>query len=377
MGDSDILPITETTTMAAAYVNDWCEIGSVPESILYGQIPSLPSPSKMEVLVTVKAASINVDDVWLLQDTACGGWMYHTRKPSSAAPLVGGMDYAGVVAQVGSGVTKFKVGDRVCGIQKVAEYQSGTWAEQTLALEGEICHIKDDSLSFVECAAVAMGAFVGSEMVKLADSQLTARDNVRCLVIGASGALGTVLLQILRKKYNAHITAVCSTSNSEMCKQMGADEVVNYSPSASFANQLEPNVSKFSVVFDFVGGKELEAEAASLMEEHGAAFVTAVGDRQFMGADMGRPLSYSEFWASACGMLSKNCCSCSKYKYAMSQGYPPLTAEVWNTFVVDAGVRAKVAREIPFAEDPIRDALKQVASHHPGGRLVINMEKRG
>ena len=78
-----------------------------------------------------------------------------------------------------------------------------------------------------------------------------------------------------------------------------------------------------------------------------------------------------------CFMLGKMCCGCgAKYKYVMSQGYPPLTAEIWKATVLDAGARAFVAEEVPFEEKPIRDALKRVATHHPGGRLVINLESK-
>ena len=160
--------------MTAAYVNEWCAVGTVPDTISFGPVPAPPAPKKAEVLIGVKAASINVDDVPLLQDTAAGGWCFHTRKPSATEPLVGGMDYAGVVLACGPGCKRLKVGDRVCGIVKVAEYQAGTWAEQTLAPESDVCLIEDDGLSFVDAAAVAMGAFVGSDMLKKAAKALSA-----------------------------------------------------------------------------------------------------------------------------------------------------------------------------------------------------------
>ena len=55
---------------------------------------------------------------------------------------------------------------------------------------------------------------------------------------------------------------------------------------------------------------------------------------------------------------------------------PPLTAADFNAVVVEAGVRAEVALEVPFAEAPLREALKRVASRHTGGKVVINMESK-
>ena len=59
----------------------------------------------------------------------------------------------------------------------------------------------------------------------------------------------------------------------------------------------------------------------------------------------------------------------------MSQGYPPLTEEIWKP-VIDGGARAHLAEEVPFAEAPLRKAMTRVATHHSGGRVVINLESR-
>ena len=83
-------------------MSEFCKIGTVPETIKFGDVPDIPEPTGNEVVIDVKAASINVDDVPLLQDTAAGGWLYHARTPSAEDPLVGGTDYAGVVVAVSS-----------------------------------------------------------------------------------------------------------------------------------------------------------------------------------------------------------------------------------------------------------------------------------
>jgi alcohol dehydrogenase len=358
--------------MKAAFVTAWCAVGTVPQSISFGEVPAPPAPKKDQVLVGVRAASINVDDAPLLQDTAAGGWFFHTRKPSAANPLVGGMDYAGVVLSCGPDCKNIKVGDRVCGLIKVMEHQAGTWAEQTLAPESDVCLIGDDSMSFVDAAAVVMGAFVDFDMVKHAAIRLSG--GCRCLVLGASGALGTVMLQMLRnyKDKGGHVTAVCSGANAETCKRMGADEAIDYT-AKPFGEQLA-GAEKFAVVFDFVGGKEVQRGAEPLLER-GGLFITAVGGRQNVGD---RKLTCGEFAGEACSLLGKALCCCGrKYKYVMSGAYPPLTSKIWQESVIESGARAAIADEIPFAEAPFREALRRVASHHPGGgRVVINMERQ-
>lgn len=282
------------------------------------------------------------------------------------------MDYAGVVLACGPDCKTLKVGDRVCGLIKVAEYQAGTWAEQTLAPENDVCLIGDDSISFVDAAAVVMGAFVDFDMIKHAEKELSA-GGFRCLVIGASGALGSVMLQILRK-YKGHVTAICSGANAEKVREMGADEVIDYTQ-GPFGEQLAKG-EKFSVVYDFVGGKDVQSQSAKVMEK-GAMYITAVGDRQYMSCD--KKLSCGEFMGSVCFMLKHSCCCCCSgpYKYVMSGAYPPLKEEMWKEVVLgESGARALIAEEVPFSEEPLRKALKRAASHHSGGRIVINLEKQ-
>jgi NADPH:quinone reductase-like Zn-dependent oxidoreductase len=334
--------------MKAVYVNAWCAPGTVPDKISVGEIAAPPAPTKAEVLVGIEAASINVDDVALLQNTAAGGWFFHTRKPTAQDPLVGGMDYAGVVLACGPDCKRLKEGDRVCGIIKPLEYQRGTWAEQTLAPEAEVCLIEDDSISFVEASAVAMGAFVNFDMVKHAAKVLEA-GNCRCLVIGASGALGTVMLHILKRKYGGcHVTAVCSGKNADVVKKLGADQVVDYTKEESFGEQLtQQGAQKFDVVFDFIGGTHTQRAAEPLLER-GGLYITAVGDRQNVGD---RVLSCCEWTGSCCYMvraaICQMLCGCAaKYKYVMSGSYPPLTAEIWKSIVLDAGARAAIAEEV-------------------------------
>jgi NADPH:quinone reductase-like Zn-dependent oxidoreductase len=327
----------------------------------------------LSTVISVKAASIQVDDIALMQNTAAGGWMYHTRAPSVQKPVVGGCDYAGVVKACGPDCTKLKVGDRVCGIMKPAEHQAGTWAEQTFAPEKDVVLIANDEMSFVDAAGVQMGALVSNDMIKHAKKKLD-KGGCRSLVVGASGAIGLVLLQTL-KQYNGHVTAVCSGGNAEKCTNMGANEIIDYTVKP-FGDQLvAQKKDKFDVVFDLVGGKVVSTQAKSIMKK-GAIFVTAVGGKQYMAMD--RVLSCGEFCGACCGMVCLPCTSCCRsYSYVMSQGaYPPMKEEIWTPLVVESGARASIAEEVPFVEAPLRKAMTRVFTHHAGGRVVINLENR-
>lgn len=179
------------------------------------------------------------------------------------------------------------------------------------------------------------------------------------------------MLQLLKKR-RCHITAVCSGTNAEAVTRLGADEVVDYT-AKPFGQQLAEASKQFTVVFDFVGGTHAQSMCEPLIEK-GGMYVTAVGDRQHVGD---RKLSFGEWSGSAMRLLGLMCCGCGmKYKYTMSGAYPPLTAEIWQSTVLEAGARAAIAEEVPFAEAPIRAALAKVSSHHPGGgRVVINLER--
>ena len=105
--------------MKAVHITKWCDVGTVADSVIFGEVPRLTdSPlAKTEVLIDVKASAINVDDVAVLQDTGGGGWYLHGHKPSVECPTIGGCEYSGVVAAIGPDVKNLKVGDRVCGLK--------------------------------------------------------------------------------------------------------------------------------------------------------------------------------------------------------------------------------------------------------------------
>jgi NADPH:quinone reductase-like Zn-dependent oxidoreductase len=243
-----------------------------------------------DVVVEIKAAGINVDDVALLQDAAGGGWFFHGKTPTTSNPLIGGMEFAGVVVEVGPKCKRLKVGDKVLALQDIAfKKNPGCWAERTVSPEGHLIKFPSDvPLTFVEAASTAMAAMVSGDMYKRAygasgEAKVKiAPTESRVVVVGASGGLGSVMVQLLAGRPEAerpHIIAVCSGSNAERMKRLGAHEVVDYKL-GSFGTQVKE--ASVDIVFDFVGGGETEKGGRKVLRRNGK-FITAVGPRQAIG----------------------------------------------------------------------------------------------
>lgn len=365
--------------MHCLYLEEFCAEGTVAQSIQWGTRPIPPinrDIENTEVAIELKASAINVDDVALCQNTAMGGWFAHMRTPTKSNPLVVGTEYSGVVLEVGPGVKTLKKGDRVCGVHSPLDKNlAGTWAEKTLALEKDVvCIPADCNLSFVEAAAIGTSAFVSGDMYRRAKFPAT---NTNCLVIGASGGLGSSLVQLLRSQLGdkVHIAAICSGSNADMVMRLGANEVIDYKQ-GPVVEQLADHEA-FDIVFDLVGGTDYEQVAKKVLKS-GGQFITAVGPMRAIGD---RTLSCCEFYGWACGLLgrllkSMCCCCCGCMTYEMAGGLPPMTQEDFNLIVIEGGVRPEIGLEVPFTEKSLREALDLVASRHTKGKVVINMESK-
>ena len=181
------------------------------------KLAEVPQPSMKDnqVLVRVKAASINAGDVFAMRGNP---WLTRLMvgfpKPKNH---ILGWDLAGVVKAAGSSVTQFRPGDEVyasCG-GALAEYVS--MAEDKLAL-------KPANLTFEQAAAIPTGAITALQGLRDAGKL---QPGQKVLINGASGGVGTFGVQIA-KALGAEVTGVCSTRNVDMVRSLGADEVVDY-----------------------------------------------------------------------------------------------------------------------------------------------------
>lgn len=198
-----------------------------------------PDPGPREVLVAVKAASVNAGDAAVVK-----GMPYLIRaaygltRPRSG---IRGSDIAGVVASVGGDVVGLTPGDEVFGKGE------GAFAEMVLAKPGNLA-AKPTTVTFEQAAALPVAGLTALQGLRDAGS---VESGHRVLINGASGGVGTFAVQVA-KALGAEVTAVCSTRHLESARALGADHVVDYTR-GDFTATLEP----FDLVFDNAASRSL------------------------------------------------------------------------------------------------------------------------
>ncbi|HEY5661580.1 MAG TPA: NAD(P)-dependent alcohol dehydrogenase [Gaiellaceae bacterium] len=202
-----------TMAMHAVVRRRWGRPGDVVELV---ELPK-PEPADDEVLVRVRAASVNRGDYYavggpgVLMRPMIGGF----RRPKEER--LGG-DFAGIAEAVGKDVTDVEPGDDVYGVR------TGAFAEY-VAAKTAVAR-KPANLSFEEAAAVPVGALTALQAIR---DHGRLEPGQRVLVNGASGSVGIYAVQLAKALGAAHVTAVCSTRNVERAQTLGADHVIDYS----------------------------------------------------------------------------------------------------------------------------------------------------
>ncbi|MCI4668617.1 MAG: NADPH:quinone oxidoreductase family protein [Bacteroidia bacterium] len=217
-----------------------CKTYGPPSSLVLEDLPS-PVPKKGEVLVSVKACSINFPDTLIIQG------LYQFKPPLPFSP---GSDISGVVKSVGEGVKHVKEGDEVFGIVPY-----GGFAEEVIVPKAA-CFPKPVSMDFKTAAAFMMA--YGTSFYALKNrAKLEKGDSL--VVLGASGGVGLAAVE-LGKLMGARVIACASTSEKlELCKQFGADDVINYEEEDLKKRIKELTDGKGAdIIYDPVGGKYSE-----------------------------------------------------------------------------------------------------------------------
>ncbi len=224
-----------------------------PPEVLRVEEVSRPVPKDDEVLVKVQATTVTRTDTGLRSaEFFISRFFTGLLRPKQ--PILG-LELAGVVEEIGAGVTEFDVGDEVFGVR------SGANAEYVCVREQGMLAHKPASITFEEAAAVCDGAALALACLRKADL----REGQRILVYGASGSVGTAGVQ-LAKHLGAHVTAVCNTKNVELVRSLGADAVIDY-----LQEDFTKNGKTYDVVFDAVGKHSFRRSRRSLTS--GGTFV--------------------------------------------------------------------------------------------------------
>lgn len=219
----------------------------------------IPKPAEHEVLIRVHAATVTQGDVILRK-----------LHPLLALPMrlfgirrkqIPGHEFAGEIEAVGKNVKQFKVGDKVFGT--TTGLSIGANAEYICLPEiwhqGVLTHMPE-SISFEEAAAIPVGGMTALEILSRGNIQ----PGHKVLIYGASGSVGTYAVQLARHYFDADVTGVCSTTNVELVKSLGAEQVIDYT-----REDFTQFGQTFDVIFDAVG-KTSRSGVERILNDNGA-----------------------------------------------------------------------------------------------------------
>lgn len=201
-----------------------------------------PVPKDDEVLIKIKASSINSWDYDLLRGVPFLNRIGALFKPKFN---ILGADVAGVVESIGKDITQFKTGDEVFGDLSSANW--GGFAEYVCAPE-KLLAIKPGNLSFEEAAAVPQAGVLALQAINQFGE---IQPGQRILINGAGGGAGTFAIQ-LAKNAGAHVTAVDSAFKLEIMQSLGADEVIDYA-----LEDFNKNGQRYDLILDMVATRSI------------------------------------------------------------------------------------------------------------------------
>ena len=222
-----------------------CKEHGLPDTLVVEDVET-PEPGPGEIRVAVAAAGVNFPDFLVIQDK-------YQFKPD--LPFAPGGELAGTVAAVGEGVEGFSVGDKMMGSTIF-----GAFAEEVIVKEDKAIKLPEDADLRM---AAAVGLVYGTSYHALFDrAQMTARDTV--LVLGAAGGVGLAAVELAHAA-GAYVIAAASTDEKlAVCKEHGADALINYG-SGDLRKQLKEIAPEGpSIIYDPVGGALTEQAFRSI-----------------------------------------------------------------------------------------------------------------
>jgi len=305
-------------SMKAARVHAWG--GS--EVVQIEDIP-VPEPKQDEILIRVRAASVNPVDWVTVQ-----GYL----KSFMSLPVALGSDAAGEVVTVGKSVTDISVGDAV-----YAPTGGGSFA-QYVAVAGKNVSRKPTSLDYTAAAAVPVVAQTAWQAL-FAAGQLRAEQKV--LIHAAAGGVGHIAVQLAKWK-GAYVIGTASAENADFVRGLGADQVIDY-----HSTRFEDVVQDADVILVTVSGDTLDRSYDAA--KPGGIVVSVVGPP-------------SEEKARARGVRTARAAGRNSNRTELDE----------ITRLIDAGV-VKPTVSAVYPLEQIREALDAIATHHTRGKIVVTV----
>ncbi len=223
-----------------------CETPTGVDALSWKELPT-PTPKTGEVLIAIKAASLNFPDLLIVQNK------YQIKPP---LPFVPGSEYAGVVEAVGEGVTHLQPGQNVACLSGTGGFGTHTIAPAALCmpLPAGFGHV--DAAAFIMTYATSWHALIDRAQLKSGET---------VLVLGAAGGVGTAALQIAKAAGARVIAAASSDEKCALCKSTGADATINYS-SQNLRDEIKALTGGKGpdVIYDPVGGDFAEPAFRSI-----------------------------------------------------------------------------------------------------------------
>jgi len=318
----------------------FCEYG--PPDVLKLEEVEKPVPKDNELLIRVRAASLNFIDAGLVRGPSVLRLMSGLRKPKFTGF---GRDFAGVVEVVGKDVIEFKPGDEVFGVRW------GALAEYVCVRKDRVA-LKPANITFEQAGAVGLAGLTALEGLRT--GRIHAGQKV--LINGASGGVGTFAVQIA-KAFDTEVTAVCSTRNVEIAHTLGADRVIDYTK-----EDFTKGEERYVLLFDNVNNHSF-SERRQLLKPGGICVLAGIGSAGLHKGQLGRIAgNFTAAWRS-------------RFVDQKFESYVTTSNQADLKFLSDLMAEGKVT---PFVEktyslDQTADALRYFEEGHARGKLVIKI----
>jgi NADPH:quinone reductase-like Zn-dependent oxidoreductase len=318
----------------------YCEYGS-PDVVKLDYVEK-PVPTDNQVLIKVRAASLNAFDVYLIRDSWLGRLIFGLRKPRDTRL---GQDVAGQVEAVGKNVTQFKPGDEVFGACR------GSLAEYACASERSLV-IKPLKVPSEQAASLPLAGLTALQGLR--EGKIQPGQNV--LINGATGGVGTFAVQIA-KSFGAEVTAVCSTRNVDLVRSIGADHVVDYTK-----EDFTKGDQRYEVIFDNVQNHSF-SERRRVLTPNGICVLAGMGGAGVKGGEALGRIAGSIFIARALSSFTDQ-------KFAQYRTKSSKEDLIMLVDLIEAGkLRPVIERTYKLDEAP--EALRYLNEGHARGKIVI------